>query len=257
MKKLLFSFLLSIFFLSCGNNFVSPSSYTKEEIDKKYPYWNVGVAGFFIKEQDEYTEITIIEKRFFLEGLALMRLTINTDEFVQAYKENKDKFLADQTIAVGENGAIYGSIKDSPFDIDRLIEVIRATKYDIFYGKGSHKDPSVVGLLGDYSYAFYGSSKKPRIGNTIMVHNNYIIGWYGLAFFSALMYHEHLHNLGFTHNSNRSFYEMQSTMRDVANRIVDGDLKEKYKKSLDELTAYYITEYKNLLMSSTVYTPKK
>ena len=51
-KTILFLSLFTIisFLLSCNNNSLKPDTYTKEEINKKYPYWDVGVAEFKIAE---------------------------------------------------------------------------------------------------------------------------------------------------------------------------------------------------------------
>ena len=46
-------------------------------------------------------------------------------------------------------------------------------------------------------------------------------------------------------------------MTDLMNRILNGDLKSKYAKALDELTAYYYTEYKDLLLEDSVFDPSK
>ena len=65
LKKLIlfWLFLLSLFALSCNNNALKPDVYSKESIDKKYPYWQVGIDSFEIDSNvDKYTTITVDEK---------------------------------------------------------------------------------------------------------------------------------------------------------------------------------------------------
>ena len=258
MKKILFSVLLAFMTLSCGNNFVSPSSYTKEQIDKKYPYWKVGVENFFIyvnTNKDEYIELTVAEKRRFLQSLALMRVAINSDEFVEIMNRDKDNFQVD--VDIQDAKAAVKCNTGDPFNMDRLIEVLRAVSYDVTYGKGDLKNEQAWAIGPNYYfYAYYGSGVELSAGKKIWSPNKYLVDWYGIETFSALMFHEHLHNIGFTHN-NDTVYAMQKTIGELMGRITGGDLKDKYRKAYDELTAYYITEYKHLLVSSTIYTPSK
>ena len=257
MKRVLFSFLLSILFLSCGNNFISPSSYSKDQIDKKYPYWKVGVSNFWVDGDNDYTELTVSEKRFYLSSLALIRLIVNSEEFNYVFQKNADKFVADLTVSK-EEGAIYPVVKGDKLNVDRLIKVIRVVSYDVEYGKGSHKNYQAFSDEGNYHYSFYGSSIELLTGKRIWFPNYYLIDWAynNLYYFSALVFHEHLHNIGFTHNS-ATIYAMQDMIQNLGYRILEGDLKDKYEISLDELTAYYFTEYKRFLLSSTVYHSKK
>ena len=82
---------------------------------------------------------------------------------------------------------------------------------------------------------------------------------YGYASFSGLMFHEHMHNIGFTHNDvNKNSnvpYGLQDVVQKLIERILYDDLKDKYARQLDELTAYYYTEYKNLLREDSIFDP--
>ena len=83
-----------LFILSCNNNSLKPDTYTKEEINKKYPYWDVGVAEFKIAEDlTNYATITVEEKRFILRCMALMRTAVNTTEFPAEVNKNKNKLV--------------------------------------------------------------------------------------------------------------------------------------------------------------------
>lgn len=99
MKKTLFItlslFTMILFLLSCNNNSLKPDTYTKEEINRKYPYWNVGVAEFKIAEDlTNYATITVEEKRFILRCMALMRTAVNTTEFPAEVNKNKNKLVS-------------------------------------------------------------------------------------------------------------------------------------------------------------------
>ena len=84
---------------------------------------------------------------------------------------------------------------------------------------------------------------------------------YGYAYFSALVFHEHLHNMGFTHitqtQKNNVPYALQDVVQNIIGEILYGNLKNKYAKQLDELTAYYFTEYKDLLTEDTIFDPNQ
>ncbi len=73
------------------------------------------------------------------------------------------------------------------------------------------------------------------------------------------MFHEHMHNIGFTHNDvNKNSnvpYGLQDVVQKLIERILYDDLKDKYARQLDELTAYYYTEYKNLLREDSIFDP--
>ena len=72
------------------------------------------------------------------------------------------------------------------------------------------------------------------------------------------MFHEHMHNIGFNHVGGHDVPStLQNIMTDLMNRILNGDLKSKYAKALDELTAYYYTQYKHLLLEDSVFDPSK
>lgn len=63
MLKKLFLLVLLFSALSCNNNALKPDDFSKETINKKYPYWQVGIDSFEIDSNvDKYTTITVDEK---------------------------------------------------------------------------------------------------------------------------------------------------------------------------------------------------
>ena len=80
---------------------------------------------------------------------------------------------------------------------------------------------------------------------------------------AGLMFHEHMHNLGFNHFGD---YNVPAALQGVVTGIINEilwkpiwgpNLKDKYSKQLDELMAYYLTEYKHLLTEDTIFDPTK
>ncbi|KLI26222.1 hypothetical protein OFR22_10210 [Brachyspira hyodysenteriae] len=268
MKKLFLFvlFLLSLFALSCNNNVLKPSDYSKEEINKKYPYWQVGVANFQIANNlPSYATITVEEKRFILRCMALIRTALNSDEFLQAVRD-KGALTAASDYSYGNFSIKAGAA----YDPDKLTEVVRTVKHNFTYEKLSTGGAG-LGTVGVSRYVRYcGGQPADQIPTADWVgfENDNWIKWsgsgnslYGYSSFASLMFHEHMHNIGFTHNDvNKDSnvpYGLQDVVQKLIYRILNEDLKDKYAKQLDELTAYYFTEYKDLLLEDSVFDPSK
>lgn len=255
-NKLPYIFLL-LFVLSCNNNPIKPSDYTKEEIDKKYPYWQIGIERFYIApEISDYTVITVEEKRWALRSLALMRAIINTPEFETAFMEKTNYIYSRaETYTNNEFPIKFGE----PYDKNRLLDVIKNCKYDVQYCKYNRTSQVAVGGVGPSRYALEGFVDNLGYATFVGIPN---MNWksefaYGIFIgFMGVIFHEHLHNIGLTH---RGGYDATTAVQTVAEgigkRILGGDLKDKYQKQVEELTAYYYTEYKEWLITSTTYNP--
>ena len=266
MKKLFLfiSFLSSLFVLSCNSNVLKPSDYSKEEIDKKYPYWQVGAANFQIANNlSSYASITVDEKRFILRCMALIRTALNSEEFLTEVIAK-----GDLTAAANYSYGNFTIKAGEKYDPNILTEVVRTVKHEFTYEKLSTGGAG-LGTVGDSRYARYcGGQPADQIPTADWVgfENANWIKWsgdslYGYASFSGLMFHEHMHNIGFTHaaiNQNSNVpYGLQDVVQKLIERILYGNLKDKYAKQLDELTAYYYTEYKDLLLEDSVFDPSK
>ena len=263
MKKTLFItlslFTIISFLLSCNNNSLKPDTYTKEEINKKYPYWDVGVAEFKIAEDlTNYATITVEEKRFILRCMALMRTAVNTTEFPTEVNKNKNKLVS----SVDARYEKFSIKKGDMYDPNIMVEVIRSLQYTNFiYEKMSTRGVALCALVKSRYVRYLGGQAPNQIptANWVGFENANWIKWsYGYASFSGLMFHEHMHNIGFNHVGGHDVPStLQNIMTDLMNRILNGDLKSKYAKALDELTAYYYTEYKDLLLEDSVFDPSK
>lgn len=251
-NKLHFIFLL-LFILGCKNT-IKPSDYTKEAIDKKYPYWQVGIDRFYIApEISSYTVITVEEKRWALRSLALMRAIINTPEF-------ETEFLKKTYISsVNESRGGYPITNGQVYDTNRLLTVIRNRKYNVQYCKYNRTIQVAVGGIGPSRYALEGYTNNLGDATFVGIPN---MNWksefaYGIFIgFVGVIFHEHLHNTGLNHlNGHDAPTAIQTVAEGIGKRILSGDLKDKYQKQVEELTAYYYTEYKEWLTTSTIHNP--
>ena len=251
-NKLHFIFLL-LFILGCKNT-IKPSDYTKEAINKKYPYWQVGIDRFYIApEISSYTVITVEEKRWALRSLALMRAIINTPEF-------ETEFLKKTYISsVNESRGRFPISKGKEYNKDRLLTVIKNRKYDVQYCKYNRTSQVAVGGIGPSRYALEGYINNLGDATFVGIPN---MNWksefaYGIFIgFVGVIFHEHLHNTGLNHlNGHDTPTAIQTVAEGIGKRILSGDLKDKYQKQVEELTAYYYTEYKEWLTTSTIHNP--
>ena len=267
MKKTVFItlslFTIILFLLSCNNNSLKPDTYTKEEINKKYPYWDVGVAEFKIAENlTNYATITVEEKRFILRCMALMRTAVNTTEFPTKVNEKKNELGSSVDAGYGN----FSIKKGDMYDPNIMVKVIITVSHDFIYEKMNTGGAAGLGVVGQSRYVRYVGGQDPNQIPTAdwvgFVNANWI-QWsgnnlYGYAIFSGLMFHEHMHNIGFNHVGAYAVpYALQDVIQKLIERILYGDLKSKYAKALDELTAYYYTEYKDLLLEDSVFDPSK
>lgn len=251
-NKLHFIFLL-LFILGCKNT-IKPSDYTKEAINKKYPYWQVGIDRFYIApEISSYTVITVEEKRWALRSLALMRAIINTPEF-------ETEFLKRTYISsVNESRGGYPITNGQVYDTNRLLTVIKNRKYNVQYCKYNRTSQVAVGGIGPSRYALEGYINNLGDATFVGIPN---MNWksefaYGIFIgFVGVIFHEHLHNTGLNHlNGHDTPTAIQTVAEGIGKRILSGDLKDKYQKQVEELTAYYYTEYKEWLTTSTIHNP--
>lgn len=251
-NKLHFIFLL-LFILGCKNT-IKPSDYTKEAIDKKYPYWQVGIDRFYIApEISSYTVITVEEKRWALRSLALMRAIINTPEF-------ETEFLKKTYISsVNESRGGYPITNGQVYDTNRLLAVVRNRKYNVQYCKYNRTSQVAVGGIGPSRYALEGYINNLGDATFVGIPN---MNWknefaYGIFIgFVGVIFHEHLHNTGLNHlDGYDTPTAIQTVAEGIGKRILGGDLKDKYQKQVEELTAYYYTEYKEWLTTSTIHNP--
>ncbi|MEI0524312.1 hypothetical protein R4K54_00130 [Brachyspira murdochii] len=260
-KKLFVFSLVLLSVLGCTNGALKPKDFSKETIDEKYPYWQVGIERFEIMENvGKYTTIKVNEKRYTLRCMALIRTAVNSEEFVNSVKAKEAQLVS----SISDNYAGQSIKPNDKYDPQKLIDCIRSLKYDFIYRKMN--TGGGTGAVGKSRYLRYGLQPDSQIptGNWVgFANGNWDSGvpLYGFeswpyASWASLMFHEHMHNIGFNHfNGNDVPTTLQIVLYELMKRILYGDLKNKYYKQLEELTAYYYTEYKDLLNEDIIFDP--
>ena len=271
-KKLFILSFLLLSVLGCNNSALKPDVYSKETIEQKYPYWQVGIDRFEINSK-KYTAITIDEKKYMLVCMALIRMAVNTDEFVERVKK-LDAELG-SSVEDSYNGQVL-KVGDK-YDAQKIIDCVRSLKYNFGYRKVEGVAVGTgVGPVGKSRYLRYGVQPDNEIpigewigfstGNWGSIED-VLFGDYftymqsqTYANTAGLMFHEHMHNIGFHHVGKYAVpYTLQGVVTGILNEILwkDAKLREKYSKQVDELIAYYLTEYKYLLTEDTIYDPSQ
>ena len=151
-KKLFILSFLLLSVLGCNNSALKPDVYSKETIDQKYPYWQVGIDRFEINSK-KYTAITIDEKKYMLVCMALIRMAVNTDEFVERVKK-LDAELG-SSVEDSYNGQVL-KVGDK-YDAQKIIDCVRSLKYNFGYRKVEGVAVGTgVGPVGKSRYLRYG-----------------------------------------------------------------------------------------------------
>ncbi|WP_157153779.1 hypothetical protein [Brachyspira murdochii] len=276
-KKLFVFSLILLSVLGCTNGALKPKDFSEDEINKKYPYWQVGIERFEIDSRlTKYTTITVDEKKYMLICMALIRLAVNTEEFVNGVNAKKNELGS--SVDDSYDGHVL-KIGDK-YDAQKVIDCVRSLKYDFVYRKMNTAAGAGTGEMGKSRYLRYGLQPESQIPTGGWVgfssgkwgslddplYGDYYTYMKSQAYanVAALMFHEHMHNTGFHHVGQYAVpYTLDGIVRDILNRILWKDaingttpnLKNKYKKQVDELIAYYLTEYKDLLNEDTIFDP--
>ena len=205
--------------------------------------------------------------------MALIRMAVNTDEFVNRVK------AADAQLGSSVEDSYNGhNLKvGDKYDAQRVIDCVRSLKYDFGYKKRVGVPVGTgVGPVGKSRYLRYGLQPENEIpigewigfstGNWGSL-NDVLFGDYftymqsqTYANTAGLMFHEHMHNIGFHHVGQYAVpYTLQGVVTGILNEILwkDANMRNKYERQINELIAYYLTEYKHLLNEDTVFDPSK
>lgn len=280
--KILKVFLFIFLFISCQSNNTKPESsddsstttllgnnsnnsevvYTEEELalisemDRKYPYFNVNLDSFKVHvDAPLSTTITVDDKIYALEALALMRIAVNIPEFeteikkLTLYSSRKDSYPnSPYSIEIG-----------TKYDNDRVIKVIRAANYNVRYLKAGREDTVFMADVGKSMYVRYGYQNDLEYGKNIYIPNrpwNIVVGYSNFFVFTALLFHEHLHNLGFDH---RNGYDMVSEIHKVfQNTILRSVFRTgQYGLDYEKMKKYYKIKNKKWLEGDTVVPPEE
>ena len=206
--------------------------------------------------------------------MALIRLAVNTEEFVNGVNEKKNELKSSVGDSYDGHTLVYGQ----QYEPQKLIDCIRSLKYDFVYVKMN--TGGGTGTVGKSRYLRHGLQAESQIPTGKWVGfssgkwgsmEDVMFGDYytymqsqAYANTAGLMFHEHMHNIGFHHVGQYQVpYTLQGVVTEILNKMLWKDeiygtkpsLKNKYSKQLDELIAYYLTEYKDLLTEDTIFDP--
>jgi len=244
-------------------------SFDLETQGKQYPFWNISFTGFFVADQDprsvsnpteqqKYDSrlININDKRLMLKSLAFLRFVINTPEFTTNVL--KQKYQSSRTVTDSR-----GSVKEGdPLDSKRILEILQKRSYSLQIQKRiMDSEAAAIGVLGPFIYLM--DDNNPSVNNSSWIafpnDQNWSTGGYlKQVYIAGVIFHEMLHNTGFTHKdkvSNDATYGTQYVFKIVAS---DPTWQRKYQKQLQTYINYYIDRYqKEWLLTDTIAVKKK
>ena len=228
-----------------------------DPIDAKYPYWRVTIKDFGCSNGTTCTW-TAAEKKSAIEMMAKLRAMLNIPEFQDVFRQ-KAPYIVDKDASY--EGSPYSVTMGSTYDTERLLWSILNADFEVTYRKQDS-------LSGGIASANVGKSLYVQLGYNPDVYNfDYVCNFPNSTFngtatgyvaFTSLVFHEHLHNMGMTHeNTSKERPDEVSRIQLVLNdwwrdgNYKDPKLEDSYKAQIDEITNYYLEKYAHLLESDT------
>ena len=228
-----------------------------DPIDAKYPYWRVTIKDFGCSNGTKCTW-TAAEKKSAIEMMAKLRAMLNIPEFQDVFRQ-KAPYIVDKDASY--EGSPYSVTMGSTYDTERLLGSILNADFEVTYRKQDS-------LSGGIASANVGKSLYVQLGYNPDVYNfDYVCNFPNSTFngtttgyvaFTSLVFHEHLHNMGMTHeNTSKERPDEVSRIQLVLNDWWrDGNYKEpkletSHQAQIDEITKYYLEKYAHLFASDT------
>lgn len=267
--KNIFLIFVSLLIISCSqritrplNNFssatednkeISANSYQRistndanyvQKMEELYPAWDVRLGRFFPKDGN----ITVEEKRIMLKKLSLIKFMLNTPEFEERVLSTT---MYSAVTAKGPNGNIKVGSK---LDSERIMKVLKNRKYNVVIRKSSidPRKSAARGVLGPSIYCSSDNYKLETWWIAFPAAQNWTKGYYPEEpYLSAVVFHEILHNTGFSHTSDKKYgaiYPLQNIYKSLYN---DAKWKEKYKEKLEDFIYYYEMKYPQVLLEDS------
>ena len=223
-----------------------------DPIDAKYPYWRVTIKGFGCSNGTKCTW-TAAEKKSAIEMMAKLRAMLNIPEFQDVFRQ-KAPYIVDKNASY--EGSPYSVTMGSTYDTERLLWSILNADFEVTY----RKQDSLSGGIASAIYVQLGYN--PDVYNFDYVCNFPNSTFNGTATgyvaFTSLVFHEHLHNMGMTHEntSNERPDEVSRIQLVLNDWWRDGNYKEpkletSHQAQIDEITKYYLKKYAHLFASDT------
>ena len=228
-----------------------------DPIDAKYPYWRVTIKDFGCSNGTTCTW-TAAEKKSAIEMMAKLRAMLNIPEFQDVFRQ-KAPYIVDKDASY--EGSPYSVTMGSTYDTERLLWSILNADFEVTYRKQDS-------LSGGIASANVGKSLYVQLGYNPDVYNfDYVCNFPNSTFngtatgyvaFTSLVFHEHLHNMGMTHeNTSKERPDEVSRIQLVLNdwwrdgNYKDPKLETSHQAQIDEITNYYLEKYAHLLESDT------
>lgn len=229
-----------------------------DPIDAKYPYWRVTIKDFGCSEGTTCTW-TVAEKKAAIKMMARLRAMLNIPEFQDVFRQ-KAPYIVDKNASY--EGSPYSVTMGSTYDTERLLWSILNADFEVTYRKQDS-------LSGGIASANVGKSLYVQLGYNPDVYNfDYVCnfpnttytgtGNSGYVSHTSLVFHEHLHNMGMTHeNTSKERPDEVSRIQLVLNdwwrdgNYKDPKLETSHQAQIDEITKYYLEKYAHLLESDT------
>lgn len=212
-----------------------------QKMEELYPAWDVKITRFFAKDAN----ITVEEKRNMLKKLSLVKFMVNTPEF-------EEKVLATTMYSAVNAKGPNGNIKvGSQLDSERIMKVLKNRKYNLVIRKAVVGGYAALGVLGPSLYCLADNYSQGTLWIAFPSSQNWVKGGYlQEPYLSSTVFHEILHNTGFTHSGNYgAVYPLQGIYKSLYN---DAKWKEKYKEKLEDFIYYYEIKYSHFLESDSL-----
>lgn len=248
-----------------------------EEMNKAYPYWNLKFDSFVVYDDKPYNpgdpdlppnllpipdlvyirakKIDVLEKKLMLQKMDLIRFAVNTPEF--ASNLMKGVFKSARNVS-GSFGTIK---KDDVYDNKRILEILqkRIAPFSI-HKKVLNYNAAAVAVVGPSVYVLDDNDPVNKRHSWVAFPNREYWGSGGYLnqphYIAGVLFHELLHNAGFTHGTTEQKYDtVCSVMRVFRNTIGTSAWQKKYKKQLQSFR-YYELHHTGMLALDTFPVPK-
>ncbi|MGL4394609.1 MAG: hypothetical protein ACRCS8_05235 [Brevinema sp.] len=268
--------LTILFFILTASCTVTPDSIrdllvnqqsTRLTIEQKtmlYPMFGIGFYGFGASDTDPIYDgpngmteehkrrartFNVVEKRYMLRNLDLIRFVVNTPEFADALRTNKMRLVRAGSGPLGSNKS--GDYADG----DRVLNILRHFSYQLRICKRPLANAEAAAPVGKYRYN-HDPKSFPTNGissiffpsHRYLDQDSYVQDNYYRA---GTVLHEIMHNLGFTHGGGISTDVVYGTAGSFKLLAKDPVFMEKYKHELARFRPYYEERFSFLLQKDT------
>lgn len=260
MKKQFIIFVIVVSGTACSAVPKAPSdlmagqqfSSSLDQKAKTYPFWNVHFRGFDVRTAGKTLDVH--EKRRMLRHLDLLRFTINTPEFATNVLKGTYRSARAVTSRDGKRTLAVGDYLDP----QRLLDIVRYRVFPFTIAKQNiNAGAAAVGVVGQSIYLEDFSNPAFRVWSWIAFPDREYWnegGYLQEGYLSGVIFHELLHNTGFTHGgpSHDTVYGLQGAYTSTLTK----EFYAKYQKQIEAFRPFYEELHANeLTFTTTIDTP--